>query len=103
MKDLPPTAHHIDFTRFDGLETHPVQDILWDSATMGQRPFAVPDFPETCGEICEPHEAHFWALYGHLNEGGIESLQDFATEAEAHCFALKLLNAHPHLQKYGIL
>lgn len=34
-------------------------------------------------EVCEPHEADVWTLYGHLPEGGVESIGDFATCEDA--------------------
>lgn len=34
-------------------------------------------------EVCEPHEADVWTLYGHLPEGGVEAIGDFATREDA--------------------
>lgn len=34
-------------------------------------------------EVCEPHEADVWTLYGHLPEGGVEAIGDFATREHA--------------------
>lgn len=34
-------------------------------------------------EVCEPHEAHVWTLYGHLPEGGVEAIGDFAKREDA--------------------
>ena len=34
-------------------------------------------------EVCEPHEADVWTLYGHLPEGGVEAIGDFATREAA--------------------
>lgn len=76
----------------DGLEVHPVCDL-----------YAGEDTDETCCEICEPEEAHFWSVYGHLQAGGINCLADFDTRAEAYAFAKKLLDAWPNLRTYGIL
>ena len=48
---------------------------------------------------CEPHEAEFWSVFGHLIEGGLECFEDFATEAEAQAFAVKLREVWPHLRE----
>jgi hypothetical protein len=43
-----------------------------------------PDKPGTFYfEVCEPHEADVWTLYGHLPEGGVEAIGDFATREAA--------------------
>ncbi|MBP3955455.1 hypothetical protein J8F10_09190 [Gemmata sp. G18] len=34
-------------------------------------------------EVCVPHEADVWTLYGHLPEGGVEAIGDFATREHA--------------------
>jgi hypothetical protein len=34
-------------------------------------------------EVCEPHEADVWTLYGHSPEGGVEAIGDFATREHA--------------------
>ena len=87
---------------FDGLEIHPVRDHNWDDDTMGIRPFHVPDYHETCCEPCQPGEEHFWSVYGHLTEGGILCIEDFVSEAEARAFSAQLLDAYPHLHKFGL-
>ena len=30
-------------------------------------------------EVCEPHEADVWTLYGHIDGEGVEAIGDFAT------------------------
>jgi len=89
--------------RFDGIEIHPVRDHFWNDDDMGPRPFCIPDDHETQCEPCEPHEAHFWSVYGHLITGGVECLEDFETEAEARRSAEQILRAYPHLRKYGLM
>ncbi|MEO1194232.1 MAG: hypothetical protein AAFY02_20935 [Pseudomonadota bacterium] len=93
----------MEIRRFDGLELHPVRDNLWDEDERGPRPFDNPDDHETCCEPCEANEAHFWSVYAHLVEGGIECLEDFPTEAAARRFAEQLLAAYPHLRRHGLM
>lgn len=73
----------------DGLELHPVREI-----TDGGVPYC---------EQCEPGEAQFWSVFGHLKEGGVVCFEDFETEAPARLFAEELLAAWPHLRTYGLL
>jgi antirestriction protein len=82
----------------DGLEIHPVRDQNWNDAEQGPRPFVQTGDNETHCEPCQPHEAHFWSVYGHLKEGGILCFEDFASETEAEAFARKLYAAYPHLR-----
>jgi len=35
-------------------------------------------------EQCEPEEAQFWTVYGHMKTGGIDALHDSPTEADAY-------------------
>jgi hypothetical protein len=42
-------------------------------------------------------------VYGHLKTGGVDCIEDFATEAEARAFAEQLLTIYPHLKQHGIL
>lgn len=77
--------------QYDGLEIHPVRNIESDPATGN-----------IFCEPCEPEEAHLWSVYGHLIEGGVQCFEDFATEAEARAFAMKLLDAYPHLRIFGL-
>lgn len=56
-----------------------------------------------CERVEDPQDAHFWSVYGHLREGGVECLEDFPSEAEARTFADRLLATFPNLRKYGIL
>ncbi len=81
----------MEIVSFDGLEIHPVQELTDES-----------DGSQYC-EQCEPSEAHFWSVYGHLKEGGVLCIEDFATEAEGRAFANTLLDAYPHLRTYGLL
>jgi hypothetical protein len=48
-------------------------------------------------EICQPDDAAFWLVYGHCRSGGIEFLEDFATEAEARAFVHRIEKVYPHL------
>ena len=93
----------MEIRRFDGLELHPVRDHHWDDEERGPRPFSIPDNHETWCEPCEADEAHFWSVYGHFVEGGIECFEDFPTEAAARRFAEQLLAAYPHLQRHGLM
>ena len=34
-------------------------------------------------EVCEPHEADVWTLYGHIDGEGVEAIGDFATREQA--------------------
>ena len=34
-------------------------------------------------EVCEPHEADVWTLYGHINGEGVQAIGDFATREHA--------------------
>jgi hypothetical protein len=70
---------------FDALEIHPCVVIGNDSM----------DNPIV--EQCEPEEAHFWCVFGHLRAGGLDDFEDFATEAEAIAFHDRLIAAYPHL------
>lgn len=89
-----------DMERFDGLEIHPVADIF-DETQGGFRPQDAAE-DETCFAICEPEDAQLWGVYGHLKEGGIDSIEDFKTEEEANGFAELLIAAYPHLKTHGI-
>src|SRR5271156_139778 len=43
-----------------------------------------PDSPGKCYfEVCEPHEADVWTLYGHINGEGAQAIGDFATREHA--------------------
>ena len=82
----------MEIRRFDGLEVHPVRE-LSPEAEGG---------PIPC-EQCDPEDAHFWSVYGHCIEGGVDCLEDFPSEAQARAFAERLLEAYPHLRKFGLL
>jgi hypothetical protein len=56
-------------------------------------------------EVCDdPQDAEFWSVYGHYNPalccgfGGVDCLEDFATEAEARAFTAGLRRRYPHLR-----
>jgi hypothetical protein len=34
-------------------------------------------------EVCEPHEADVWTLYGHINGEGVQAIGDFSTREHA--------------------
>jgi hypothetical protein len=70
---------------FDALEIHPCAVTGTDSL----------DNPIT--EQCEPEDAHFWCVFGHLRTGGADDFEDFATRAEAINFRDRLIAAFPHL------
>src|ERR1700677_1039339 len=74
---------------FDAIEIHPCMVIGNDS--MGNE----------IVEPCEPEDAHFWTVYGHLRTGGVDAFEDFATEAEASAFSDRLIAAYPHLGDKG--
>lgn len=80
-----------DIHTCDGLEIHPVRELTDED-----------DGSSYC-EQCEPHEAQFWSVYGHLKEGGVLCLEDFPSETEARAFAQTLLSAWPHLRIFGLL
>lgn len=78
---------------FDGLEIQPCAVIGRDSS--GGK----------IVEPCEPKEADFWTVYGHYRPGGpmggVDSLEDFPTEAEAQEFHDRLVSVYPHLAADG--
>lgn len=74
----------------DGLEVHPFREDKEEKTG------------DSYAEVCEPGEAHFWSVCGHLKEGGMTCLQDFATEVEAIAFAKRLLRSYTQLQVYGL-
>lgn len=48
------------------------------------RRYEEPDSPgKFYFEVCEPHEADVWTLYGHINGQGVEAIGDFPTCAIA--------------------
>jgi hypothetical protein len=53
---------------YDNYEIHPC------------RRYEEPDSPgKFYFEVCEPHEADVWTLYGHITGEGVEAIGDFAT------------------------
>jgi len=81
----------MEIASFDGLELHPVQELTDER-----------DGSQYC-EQCDPDAAHFWSVYGHLKEGGVLCLEDFASEAEGRAFAKTLLDTYPNLRTYGLM
>ncbi len=48
------------------------------------RRYEEPDSPgRLFFEVCEPHEADVWTLYGHVNGEGVQAIGDFATREHA--------------------
>jgi hypothetical protein len=70
---------------FDALEIHPCCVVGHDS--MGS----------DIVEQCNPQDAHFWTVFGHLRTGGIDDFENFPTEAQAIAFHDQLIAAYPHL------
>ena len=76
---------------FDGLEISPCMTVRGES--WGP-----------CIEVCDPADAEFWSVYGHYNPelcdgfGGVDCLEDFATQAEALAFGEELYRSYPHLR-----
>jgi hypothetical protein len=62
---------------FDALEIHPVRNVNW----TGQPLDLWPNLYATWCQPWEPHEAHFWSVYGRLKNGCIECFEDFPDEA----------------------
>lgn len=61
--------------KFDQIEYHPCKE------------FTGTDSFEKFVEQCEPEEAEFWSVYGHLPGGGLSCIADVDTEQEAKEFA----------------
>ncbi len=76
---------------YDGLEIAPVGE------------YEDKDGSKFCERVDDPQEAHFWSVYGHLPEGGVECLEDFATEQEAIAFSKQLLSIYNVLHKHGLV
>jgi hypothetical protein len=70
---------------FDAIEIHPCTVIGNDS------------MENAIVEQCEPEDAHFWCVFGHLRTGGLDDFEDFASEAEAITFHERLIAAYPRL------
>jgi hypothetical protein len=48
------------------------------------RRYEAPDCPgKFCFEVCEPHEADVWTLYGHIDGEGVEAIGDFSKREHA--------------------
>ena len=88
---------------YRNLEVHPVRDLMWNDDENGPYTLgAASDEPTMCEEpamceVCERDDAHFWSVYGHLVDGGLECFEDFPTEAEADAFAASLVADFPQL------
>jgi hypothetical protein len=86
-----PKSNHL----FDGLEISPC--VIVGNGRWGA-------YIEVCDD---PADAEFWSVYGHYNPalchgfGGVDCLEDFATEAQARAFAEELYSRHPHLRNRG--
>lgn len=84
-----PTRVHL----FDGLEISPC-------VTVGDCTYG-----PTIEVTDDPDAAEFWSVYGHYNPalcdgfGGVDCLEDFATEGEAIAFADQLRRKYPHLKE----
>ena len=83
-KNLTP-RWMLNIRGFDALEIHPCVVVGRDSL----------DNPIV--EQCDPEDAHFWSVFGHLRTGGVDDFEDFATEVEATAFRDRLIAAYPHL------
>ena len=83
-------AREKSIARFDGLEISPVAEFT-DSGDL------------YCERVENPSEAHFWSLYGHLQTGGVECIEDYDTETEATLAAIELLKKHSHLWTHGLM
>jgi hypothetical protein len=80
------------FADYDGLEVAPCRDLFIDNdPTCG-----------TCVERCSRADAEIWSVYGHCPEGGVECLEDFATEKAANTFANLALLFNATLHKHGV-
>lgn len=64
-------------TMYDGYEVHPCREIELPNGAEIERAIMA----------CEPNEAEFWSVYGHLKEGGCECVADCLTEDIANKFA----------------
>ena len=45
-------------------------------------------------EVCEPHEADVWTLYGHIDGEGVEAIGDFATREHAEEVFRRITGIH---------
>ncbi len=92
--NLPNWRKHVHL--FDGLEISPC-------VTIGDGNWG--PYIEVCDDS---DDAEFWSVYGHYNPdlcegfGGVDCLDDFATEAEARAFAETLYQTYPNLHRPGV-
>lgn len=59
-------------TRFDGYEIAPVRE------------------EEGSCEVCAPSEAHFWTLYGHIPDEGVEAIADLKTREDCETLLYRI-------------
>ena len=45
-------------------------------------------------EVCKPHEADVWTLYGHIDGEGVEAIGDFATREHAEEVFRRITGIH---------
>jgi len=76
---------------YDGLELSPVAE------------YTDKEGVKFCERVDDASNAHFWSVYGHLPEGGVECFEDFPSEQEALDFANQLLGLFPNLHKHGLM
>lgn len=69
-----PGGTEPEWSLYDGLEIYPCRDVS-DSGDESEI------------EQCEPPQAQFWTVYGHLKAGGLEALHDSPTEQDAESIA----------------
>lgn len=96
---VPKSVSPIDAAK--ALTPHWMQNIR-DFDALEIHPCAVIGYGEDGTEIvepCEPKDAAFWTVYGHLRTGGVDAFEDFATEAKALAFHDRLIAAYPHLRE----
>lgn len=73
-----------DWSQFDGFEIHPCRTERLPTAKLVlglARPGQSDDeYVEDYTAQCEPEDAEFWGVYGHLKEGGIDAITDCNSE-----------------------
>lgn len=87
---------------YDGLDIRPVRNVNWAGEPLAPWPNLYPEDHATWCEVCEPHEAHFWSVYGRLKVDLVfDVFEDFPDEAGARAFAARLRAIWPHLRDNG--
>ncbi len=87
INSLEKQLYHTDFTpesaldAWDNIEVSPVHytDLFVDG--------------RQCVEVCEEHEVHFWSVYLHQVEGGVQCVADLPSKELAHSLAKLIHNA----------